>query len=329
MKTSKYIVRITGDSPLGKKELDNFIDPSARYPVIATTSKLLNTGVDVQTCKVIVLDSPIESMTEFKQIIGRGSRVREDYGKTYFTIMDFRQVTNLFADPNFDGVPVQSLDFTGDEPIELTEPGDQSQRPSGQEQVHIPPEAQVRPAKYYVNGVEVRVLNERVQIFDKNGRLITQSLKDYTRQSARSKFKSLDGFLQEWKDADKKSAMTRELIEQGIFISELREEVGKDYDDFDLVCHVAFDQKLRTRKERASVAKEDAYFDKYGKKARAVIDALLDKYSDEGIDDVENISILKVNPFPKFGTPVEIVGLFGGKAGYSKALQEIEERLYA
>ena len=327
-KNSKYVIRITGDDDSGKKELDNFIDPSVHYPVIVTTSKLLNTGVDVQTCKLIVLDSNIRSMTEFKQIIGRGTRIREDYGKTFFTIMDFRQVTNLFADPDFDGEPVQSLEFTGGQTIEIDGPIPATLPPSGQEQVHIPPETGDKPRKYYVNGVEVNVLNERVQMFDKDGRLITQSLMDYTKQTAKTKFKSLNEFLQKWKEADKKSAIINEMMEQGIFLNELREEVGKDFDDFDLVCHVAFDQKLHTRKDRASSVKKGNYFDKYGPKARAVVDALLDKYSDEGIENIESMTILKVNPFLQFGTPMEIVGFFGGKEEYIDALQEIENQLY-
>jgi len=317
MKNSKYIVRITGDDEYGKKELDNFIDPSVHYPVIVTTSKLLNTGVDVQTCKLVVLDSNIQSMTEFKQIIGRGTRIREDYGKTYFTIMDFRQVTNLFADPEFDGEPVQSEDFTGEQTLTVSEPRPQVAHEKAE------------PKKYYVQGVEVKVLNERVQMFDKTGRLITQSLRDYTRQTAKSKFRSLDGFLQKWKEADKKAALIGEMNEQGIFLNELREEVGKDFDDFDLICHVAFDQKLYTRRERASRVRKDRYFEKYGEKARAVINALLDKYSDEGIENMESMTILKVNPFPEFGTPVEIVGFFGGKEEYLDALHEIENRLYS
>jgi type I restriction enzyme, R subunit len=313
-KNSKYVVRITGEYEYGKKELDNFIEPSSHYPVIVTTSKLLNTGVDVQTCKLIVLDSNIQSMTEFKQIIGRGTRVREDYDKRYFTIMDFRQVTNLFADPDFDGEPVQSDDYEGGDVLVPHVPKPQ---PKGQPQ-----------KKYFVDGVEVRVLNERVQIFDQHGNLVTQSLKDYTKQKASSQFKSLDGFLQKWNKADQKTAIIKELREQGILLDELHDVVGKDFDDFDLICHVAFDQKLVTRKERARKVKKGNYFAKYGQKARLVIDALLDKYSDEGIENIESMTVLKVNPFLQFGTPIEIVGFFGGKEEYIEALQEIENQLY-
>jgi len=327
-KNPKYIMRITGDDDYGKKELDNFIDPSVHYPVIVTTSKLLNTGVDVQTCKLIVLDSNIQSVAEFKQIIGRGTRIREDYGKCYFTIMDFRQVTNLFADPDFDGEPVQSAEFKGDEIIIIDSPPAVTPGKSAREQIYIPSEPLNKPRKYYVDGIEVKVLNERVQMFGKDGKLITQSLRDYTKQQANVQFKSLDGFLQKWKKADQKAAIVKELIGQGIFLNELREEVGKDFDDFDLICHVAFDQKLVTRKERANSVRKGNYFVKYGQKARAIVDALLDKYSDEGIENMESMTILKVNPFPKFGTPIEIVGLFGGKEEYLGALQEIENQLY-
>jgi type I restriction enzyme, R subunit len=328
-KNSKYVMRITGDDPYGKKELDNFIDPSIHYPVIVTTSKLLNTGVDVQTCKVIALDTNIESMTEFKQIIGRGTRIREDYAKAYFTIVDFRQVTNLFADPEFDGEPVQSIEFSSGQRIELGTSEGMNRPLPGQAQVHIPLDGIVKPRKYYVNGIEVKVLNERIQIFDKNGKLITQSLMDYTRTSAKNKFESLNNFLQNWREAAQKSALINEMIAQGIFLNELREVVGKDFDDFDLVCHVAFDQKLKTRRDRASRVKKGNYFLKYGPKARAVIDALLDKYSDGGIENIESMTVLKVNPFLELGTPLEIIGFFGGREEYLKAVKEIENELYA
>ena len=329
-KNSKYVVKITGDDDFGKRELDNFIDPSQKYPVIATTSKLLNTGVDVQTCKLIVLDSNIQSMTEFKQIIGRGTIIREDYGKYYFTIMDFRQETNLFADPDFDGEPVQCEEYTADEQIVISEQAPiEKVYGSVQEQVYLLKESPDKPRKYYVKDVEVRVLNERVQIFDKDGKLITESLNDYTKKTVSTEFKSMDNFLQKWKLADKKSAIIKEMIEHGIFLHELKEEVGKDFDEFDLVCHVAFDQKPLTRKERANKVKKRNYFAKYGEKAHKIIDALLDKYADEGIENIETMTILKVNPFREFGTPIEIIESFGGKEKYMHALKEIKEQLYA
>lgn len=327
-KNRKYVMRITGDNPMGKRQLGLFIDPSEHYPVIATTSKMLNTGVDVQTCKLIVLDSNIQSMTEFKQIIGRGTRIREDYGKYYFTIMDFRQVTNLFADPDFDGEPVQSSEFEGTEVIVIDGPPTALPQPSKPD-VNIPERREEKPRKYYVKGVEVKVLNERVQLFDNHGKLITQSLRDYTKQTAKKEFKSLDIFLQKWKTARKKSVLIKEMIKQGIFLNELREEVGKDFDDFDLICHVAFDTKPLTRIERANKVKKRNYFKKYGEKARAVIDALLDKYSDEGIEEIESPKVLKVVPFVDFGTPLEIVSYFGGIQDYFEAINEIENQLYS
>ena len=328
-KNAKYVVRITGDDPYGKRELDNFIDPSSKYPVIATTSKLLNTGVDTQTCKLIVLESNIQSMTEFKQIIGRGTRIRKDFNKYYFTIIDFRQVTNLFADPDFDGEPVQCEEFDANEEIIIPEPAPIDRvYDSVQEQVYLLRESPDQPRKYYVKDVEVRVLNERVQIFDKDGKLVTESLKDYTKKNVGNEFSSLDNFLQKWKKSKQKSVLIKEMVEHGILLHELKEEVGKDFDEFDLVCHVAFDKKPLTRKERANNVKKRNYFTKYGEKAREVISALLDKYSDEGIENIESMKILKVNPFRKFGTPIEIVGFFGGKEKYLEALDELEDQIY-
>ena len=322
---SKYVMKITGDDDIGKKELDNFIDPSSRYPVIATTSKLLNTGVDTQTCKLIVLDSNIESMTEFKQIIGRGTRIRVDYGKFYFTIMDFRKVTELFADPDFDGEPVQIYEPETGEEIRMPEPEDIK---SPQEQIYIKEEEE-KPRKYYVKDVEVKVLNERVQYYDKEGKLITEELQDYTKKAIQKEFRSLNEFLNKWKKADKKSAIIEELINQGVFLHELKEEVGRDYDEFDLICHVAYDMKPLTRKERALNVKKRNYFTKYGEKARNVIEALLDKYADEGIENIESMQVLKVNPFTKLGTPIEIVEAFGSKENYLEALKELEKQIYA
>jgi type I restriction enzyme R subunit len=327
-KNSKYVLKITGDDDLGKRELDNFIDPSSKYPVIATTSKLLNTGVDVQTCKLIVLDSNIQSMTEFKQIIGRGTRIREDYGKYYFTIMDFRKVTNLFADPDFDGEPVQIYEpEPGEEikPPEIIE--DEKKYEQLQKQVYILNEEE-KVKKYYINDVEVSVLNERVQYYDKEGKLITESLKDYNRNNILKEYRSLDDFLRSWSKAEKKSVIIDELVNQGVLLNELKEEVGKDFGEFDLICHVAFDQKPLTRKERANKVKKRNYFGKYEEKARKVIEALLDKYAFEGIEDIEDVKVLSVNPFTKFGTPIEIVKSFGGKEKYLKAVKELEAQLY-
>ncbi len=328
-KNSKYVMKITGEDPLAKKELDNFIDPASKYPVLVTTSKLLNTGVDVQTCKLVVLDTNIQSMTEFKQIIGRGTRIREDYGKFFFTIMDFRQVTNLFADPDFDGDPVQIYEpKEGEEikPPEIKEDPNKYSNP--QEQVYILNDEN-KPRKYYVNDVEVAVLNERIQYYDKDGKLITESLTDYTKKGIKKEFASLKEFLTKWKEADRKNAVLEEMFNQGILLNELKAEVGKDYDEFDLICHVAYDKKPLTRRERADNVKKRNYFSKYGEKAKKIIDALLDKYSDEGIENLEDIKVLSVNPFTKFGTPIEIVATFGGKKEYLTAIKELETQIYA
>ena len=326
-KNAKYVMRITGDEDSGKRELDNFIDPSVNYPVVVTTSKLLNTGVDVQTCKVIVLDSRIQSMTEFKQIIGRGTRIREDYGKTYFTILDFRQVTNLFADPEFDGEPVQSEDYDANKDLVIAVPATAVLPPAGQEQVYLSGSGQP-PRKYYINGVEVKVLDEKVQLFDKEGKLITQSIKEYIKQMVKNQFASLSDFKLKWNEAKEKSAFVKDLAEQGILLNELKEELGKGYDEYDLICYVAFDQELFSRKERVNGVKKGNYFGRYNQKAQEVIDALLDKYSDEGIQNLESMTVLKVNPFIQLGTPLEIVGFFGGKNQYVSAIHEIENQLY-
>src|SRR3989344_1587131 len=251
-KNAKYVVRITGDDPYGKRELDNFIDPSSKYPVIATTSKLLNTGVDTQTCKLIVLESNIQSMTEFKQIIGRGTRIREEYGKYYFTIMDFRQVTDLFADPDFDGEPVRIYEVSIDKIIKIPEAVKEEPAKYGlskQEQVYLK-DTDEKPRKYYVRGVTVKVVNERVLYYDKDGKLITESLKDYTKKSLTKEFSSMKNFLQKWNSSERKSIILKELEEKGVLFEELSMDVGRGYDAFDLICHVAFDKKPLTRKER-------------------------------------------------------------------------------
>ncbi len=339
---SKYVMRITGDSPEGKAELDNFILPESRYPVVVTTSKLMTTGVDAQTCKLIVLDQRIQSMTEFKQIIGRGTRINEDFGKTYFTIMDFKKATELFADPAFDGDPVQVyVPGDDDSPVPPDEPGNDSQ-PSdaengdenfgdGQDGMDvgggetIPGRGRVR---YVVNDVPVYVIAERVQYYGADGKLITESLKDYTRKAVLKAFGSLDGFLIHWSKADQKQAIIHELEEQGILLHALAEQVGKDLDPFDLVCHVAFDQPPLTRRERAEQVRKRNYFTKYGDRARTVLNALLDKYADEGIENIESLQVLRVQPLSKAGTPTEIIKLFGGKDKYLAAVRELETQLY-
>ena len=329
----RYIMRITGDNDEGKAQLDNFIDPESTFPVIATTSQLMSTGVDAQTCHLIVLDKRINSMTEFKQIIGRGTRINEDYNKFYFTIMDFKRATALFADPDFDGEPVQIYEpGAGDSPVPPDEPP--SEEDAHGEVVYQPPgisdsfSANEPPRKYYVDDVEVTVATERVQYLDEHGKLITESLKDYTRKTVRQAYTSLNAFLNAWNDAERKQVIVDELATHGVFLEELAEQVGRDYDAFDLVCHVAFDQPPLTRRERAEKVKKRNVFAKYGGQTRAVLDALLDKFADGGVKSVESLDILKVDPLTAFGTPVEIVKLFGGKDKYLAAIHELENELY-
>jgi len=318
-KNDKYIMRITGDETLGKAELDNFIDPESRYPVVVTTSKLLSTGVDVQTCELIVLDQTIKSLSAFKQIIGRGTRIREEYGKLYFTIIDFKKATELFADPDFDGEPVQIYETGPSDPSVPPEP------PSPE----APPEPRGGRVKYVVDDVEVSIVAERVQYYGKDGKLITESLKDYTRRNVLREYQSLDAFLMCWTGAEKKRAIIEELTEQGVLLDALAEEVGRDYDPFDLVCHVAFDQLPLTRRERANTVRKRGYFAKYGDKARAVLNVLLDKYADAGVKQLEDMGILNVQPINEFGTPLEIVRLFGGRDEYLDAVRELEAEIYA
>ncbi len=341
---SKYVMQITGDNDEGKRELDNFINPEEDYPVIATTSKLMTTGVDAQTCKLIVLDSNIGSMTEFKQIIGRGTRINEEFGKSFFTIMDFRNVTDLFADSDFDGDPVRVKEIGAEEEFDSYEEEMEEADPvideDGEEVIfpETPEEPEIAgggdiitepPEKLYVNGVNVAVLNERIQYLDDNGKLITGSLKDYTRKRVREQYRTLDEFLNDWNAAEKKQAIIDELVEQGIVFENLKESINKEMDIFDLICHAAFDQPPLTRAERANNVKKQDYFTQYGEQARKVLEALLDKYADEGIENIEDIKILRVNPFNNFGTPVEIVNLFGGKNQYMTAVTQLEQAIYA
>ncbi len=341
----KYIMRITGDDIEGKRELDNFINPEEKYPVIATTSKLMTTGVDAQTCKLIVLDSVINSMTEFKQIIGRGTRIREDYGKTFFTIMDFRNVTDHFADPNFDGDPVMIKVVRGDEDLkeedinpetnndvidqESGEPVDFGEyKEGGEGPLPIADNGETPRGKVYVAGVDVSILNERIQYTDSDGKLITGSSKDYTKQTIQKEYRTLDDFLSKWNRSDKKKAIIDELEKHGVVTENLMEEVKKDLDIFDLICHIAWDKPALTRKERAENVKKRNYFTKYGDAARKVIEALLDKYADEGIENIEDLAVLKVEPFKNMGTPTEIIKIFGGKDAYLKVIKELEQEIY-
>ncbi|MFM7471963.1 MAG: EcoAI/FtnUII family type I restriction enzme subunit R [Nodosilinea sp.] len=323
----KYVMRITGDEQEGKAELDNFIAPYERYPVIVTTSRLMTTGVDAQTCKLIVIDRRIMSMTEFKQLIGRGTRINEEYYKLYFTILDFRKATELFYDPDFDGDPVQIYEpQSGDPVVPPVEGGEE-----GAEAVVIgPTSGGNRRVKYVISSESegAEILRERVQYYGPDGRLITESIKDFTRKTVRQEFTSLKDFLKKWSEAEKKQEILRELEERGVLLEGLAEEVGKDFDSFDLICHVAFDQPPLSRRERADQVRKRDYFTKYSQQARAVLEALLDKYADEGIEPIEDIQVLKVNPLNQLGTPREILTLFGNRDAYTQAVQELMEELY-
>lgn len=341
---SRFVMQITGDNDEGKMELDNFINPEEKYPVVATTSKLMTTGIDAQTCKLIVLNSNINSMTEFKQIIGRGTRINEEFGKTFFTIMDFRNVTDLFADSDFDGDPVRVKVINEDEEIETPEDEIETEEvitdEDGEEIIFDPPTYEIpnvidggdvvsEPrAKYYVNGVDVAILNEQIQYMDENGKLITGSLKDYTKKRVREQFQTLDVFLNRWNQANKKKAIIEEFTEQGIVFEDLKEAINREMDIFDLICHTAFDQPPLTRAERVKNVKKRDHFTKYGEQARNVLDALLDKYADEGIENIEDMKVLQVNPLHQFGSPLEIVAMFGGKKQYLKSLAELENEIY-
>ena len=335
----QYVVQITGDNPEGKRSLDNFIDPEKTYPVIATTSKLMSTGVDAQTCKLIVLDQNIRSMTLFKQIIGRGTRLREDLGKSWFTIMDFKRATELFADPSFDGDPVQIYEPGDGDPVEPPPPDEAGGAghpvapagPLGPLGPFPPPGAgDDQPRRYVIGGaVNVAVARERVQYLNAQGRLVTESLRDYTRINLGKAYESLDAFLQAWNSAERKAVMIEELERQGVFLEALADEIGKDLDPFDLLLHVAYDLPPLTRRQRAQSVKQRNLFTQYGPVARKVLEALLDKYADEGITTIESDDVLKVQPFTDIGSRVEIIRSFGGRPNYLQALSTLERELYA
>jgi type I restriction enzyme R subunit len=347
----KYIMQITGDNDEGKRELDNFIDPEETYPVIATTSELMTTGVDAKTCKVIVLDAEIGSMTKFKQIIGRGTRIDEEHGKLYFTILDFRNATDLFADPAFDGDPIRVKPLSEEEnlgdiideeqgddvPIidevsgeDLTEQLEEREMPNI---LREPPREPYRPTgeprdRIVVNGIDVSILVTRELHFNKEGKPITVNLKDYSRELLQDKFHSLEDFLTTWNAAEKKEVLITELEEQGVPVEALLDAVNRDCDLFDIICHVAFDQKPLSRKDRVNNVKKRNYFTKYGDQARKVLEALLDKYADEGVKNIESMEVLKVNPVASFGSAIEIINSFGGKQAYLRAVRELENELY-
>lgn len=342
--SERYVMRITGDDAEGAAQVGNFIDPESTYPVLVTTSRLLSTGVDAQTCRVIVLDREVGSMTEFKQIVGRGTRVHEDKKKYYFTLIDFRKATNHFADPAFDGEPVQIYEPKEDEPVDppedvppATEGGEPVPTEPGAEEIVLvepvapgggPVEIDEKPAKYYIKGREVKVLAERVEYLDDNGKLVTESLRDYSKKAMRRSYASLDEFLRRWNSADRKQAIIDELANEGLLLEPLAEEVGKGLDPFDLICHVAFDQPALTRRERAENVRKRDVFTRYGDQARAVLEALLTKYQDEGVTDLDNPRILQIVPFTAMGTPLQLINTFGGREGFLKAVHELQHELY-
>ncbi len=363
-RSDKYIVRITGDDPVAKGYLEDFINPEQKFPVIATTSKLMSTGTDAQTCKVICLDENIGSMTEFKQIIGRGTRINEEYGKQYFTIIDFRNVTDKFADKDFDGAPVRIKESKQDDKLseEIIDEGtgeEQIDPVTGEEvefaeavygnedlegyelgenttpygAVIAVPElvegVEITRKKTYINGVDVSILSERKQYLDADGRLITTSVKEYCKTGILTSYRSLDNFLQTWNDAEKKRAIIEELENQGIIFEELKDEIKNDLDIFDLICHIAWNAPALTRKERAENVRKRNYWTKYGDKARNVLNAILDKYAETGIEAIEDMKVLTVPPITDIGTPKEIIDSFGGKPKYLQAIRELEAEIYS
>lgn len=319
----RYVMRITGDSVEGKAQLDNFIDPEQPFPVIATTSQLLSTGVDAKTCKLIVLDRTITSMTMFKQIIGRGTRIDEDHNKYFFTIMDFKKATELFRDPDFDGEPVVIYEPEDDDPPVPPDPDD------GDPDDDDDDDDDSGGTKLVVSGVPVHIIAERIEYVGSDGTLITESYREFAKKAVLSEYRSLDEFVAKWNASDRKQAIIAELEEHGVVLANLQAEVGKDVSDFDLLAHIAYDQPPLTRRERADKVRKRDYFAKYGDQARAVLEALLDKYSDEGIETIEDTKVLRLRPFDGIGTPIEIIkGAFGGKAAYDAALTELEAQIY-
>jgi type I restriction enzyme, R subunit len=338
----RYVMRITGNDKEGLDQLGNFIDPEAAYPVIVTTSRLLSTGVDAQTCRLIVLDREVGSMTEFKQIVGRGTRVHEDTRKLYFTMMDFRGVSSHFADPDFDGEPVQIYTPGPDDPVSPPDdvpPGDdpgQGNTPDPSETVLIDPAnvtlgqdgQSVPKPKVYVDGVGAMIVAERVEYLDEQGKLVTESLRDFTRRAVKRHFASLDDFLRRWNQSERKQALFEELAAEGLPLDVIAQELNLDLDPFDLICHIAFDAKPLTRKERANNVKKRDAFTKYGPQARAVLEALLEKYADDGVINLDDPKILKINPFSNMGTEVELIRAFGKKPDYLRAVHELQAALY-
>ena len=353
-KNEKYVMKITGDDELGKAQLDNFINPKKPYPVIATTSELMTTGVDAQTCKLIVLDQNIKSMTKFKQVIGRGTRINDKYGKLWFTILDFKKATELFADERFDGIPERIMTVT---PSQINEGSDElDEVVDGESDAELDMANSTdlaysndgknsgfdlgadlgddigvsEPArKYHVKGVTVQVMAQRIQYYDTDGKLVTESFQDYTRKTFSKQFASLDEFTKRWNDEERKQTIIDELANAGIIWEALQEEIGADMDPFDLICHVVYDQPPLTRRERANEVKKRNYFTKYSETAQKVLNALLDKYADAGVEEIESLNVLKVKPLDQLGSPMEIVKQgFGSKKDYQQAISDLENEIY-
>lgn len=352
-KNDKYVMKITGDDEIGKGQLDNFINPKKPYPVIVTTSELMTTGVDAQTCKFIVLDQNVQSMTRFKQIIGRGTRINEKYGKLWFTIIDFKKATELFADERFDGIPERIMTVT---PTDITEGGSEldevvdgkteapldttGTQDDGRTDIDGPSLTPIddgqtdtgggeRAKKYHIKGKDVKVIAQRIQYYDSDGKLTTESFQDYTRKQFNKQYASLDEFTKRWNEAERKQVIINELANAGIIWEALREEVGDDMDAFDLICHVVYDQPPLTRRERANQVKKRDYFTRYSESAQAVLNVLLDKYADAGVEEIESLSVLKLKPLDQLGSPMEIVKQsFGDKEGYKQAISDLEAEIY-
>ena len=326
-KNHRYVMRITGDNDEGKKQLDNFIDNNSVYPTIVTTSKLMTTGVNCQTCKNIVLDNIFgeNGMTEFKQIIGRGTRIAEDYGKMYFTILDFRNATRLFADPKFNGPDMQDIDYDPEYGKEKTPVSVLTDEPKNNGQVN----EEKSKKKIYINNVEVQLLSERIQYYDNNGKLVTESLRDFTRKNILKDYASLDDFLQFWTSEEKRTVIIKELEEKGIFIEELKKMYPADVDDFDLICDIAYGIKPLTKSERAKNRKVNEVLNHYSDQCKEILTILINKYANNEIDDITDQKILKLPEFNEFGSPVKIARMFGGLNGYLAAVQNIQYALYA
>ena len=336
----KYVMTITGDNPEGKAQLDNFIDPNSKYPVIATTSKLLTTGVDAKTCKFIVLDSNINSMTEFKQIVGRGTRVDEEHDKTWFTVLDFREVSRLFADPDFDGEPIQDEEFVPKSEKEDEEEEDKNPEFPTSEDDEVGDDGEINDGdfgfddeerirkKFYVDGVEVRVLHKQVQLLGADGKLITKSFIDYSKDEMKKSYQSYDEFLKIWTQEGQRKIIVGELEERGIDFETLKEEIGADLDEFDIICHLAFDKKPITKKQRADRVRKSKYLEKYQDTAKEILEILLEKYSDGDSDVFEDIKVLQLPQFRKFGTLPKIMKIFGSKDNFENIMHEITKEIY-